>query len=182
MMRVIEEDHSAAGDLLRRFAWIAILSAIVIHCSGGSLAHPAILLVLVLVPVLITWGYYYIAPDNRAVQRRFRIYLSLITVPIFVVLTVFDPLSRTLDIRFGFLCGVGGGLLAHVVGMLSALIANRLLANMRRMIMPNECRKCGYDLTGNISGNCPECGEWVPLYLRPWPSSSNEPGEPNEPK
>lgn len=22
----------------------------------------------------------------------------------------------------------------------------------------NECRKCGYDLTGNTSGTCPECG------------------------
>ena len=23
----------------------------------------------------------------------------------------------------------------------------------------NRCRSCGYDLTGNVSGNCPECGE-----------------------
>lgn len=24
---------------------------------------------------------------------------------------------------------------------------------------PNHCSHCGYDLTGNISGTCPECGE-----------------------
>ena len=24
------------------------------------------------------------------------------------------------------------------------------------------CRKCGYDLTGNVSGRCPECGRAVP--------------------
>ncbi len=23
---------------------------------------------------------------------------------------------------------------------------------------PTECRECGYDLTGNTSGRCPECG------------------------
>jgi len=23
---------------------------------------------------------------------------------------------------------------------------------------PGHCRKCGYDLTGNVSGRCPECG------------------------
>jgi hypothetical protein len=29
----------------------------------------------------------------------------------------------------------------------------------RRRIPPGHCRKCGYDLTGNVSGVCPECGE-----------------------
>ena len=24
---------------------------------------------------------------------------------------------------------------------------------------PGHCKNCGYDLTGNISGRCPECGE-----------------------
>jgi hypothetical protein len=23
----------------------------------------------------------------------------------------------------------------------------------------SHCQKCGYDLTGNVSGRCPECGE-----------------------
>ena len=26
---------------------------------------------------------------------------------------------------------------------------------------PGYCRNCGYDLTGNVSGRCPECGESV---------------------
>ena len=25
--------------------------------------------------------------------------------------------------------------------------------------VPGHCRSCGYDLTGNVSGVCPECGE-----------------------
>ena len=27
-----------------------------------------------------------------------------------------------------------------------------------RRIPPGHCKKCGYDLTGNTSGRCPECG------------------------
>jgi len=33
----------------------------------------------------------------------------------------------------------------------------------RRRIPPGHCRKCGYNLTGNVSGVCPECGVMVPL-------------------
>lgn len=28
----------------------------------------------------------------------------------------------------------------------------------RRRILPGHCQKCGYNLTGNVSGICPECG------------------------
>jgi len=30
--------------------------------------------------------------------------------------------------------------------------------NKRRKLGPNACPACGYDLTGNESGECPECG------------------------
>lgn len=30
-----------------------------------------------------------------------------------------------------------------------------------RALPPGHCRKCDYDLTGNVSGMCPECGEKV---------------------
>lgn len=26
---------------------------------------------------------------------------------------------------------------------------------------PGHCRSCGYDLTGNVSGVCPECGSQI---------------------
>ena len=29
------------------------------------------------------------------------------------------------------------------------------------------CHQCGYDLTGNVSGVCPECGTGIPLEQRP---------------
>jgi hypothetical protein len=43
----------------------------------------------------------------------------------------------------------------------------------RRRYVPGFCRKCDYDLTGNVSGRCPECGTpteppppWTPLTYR----------------
>ncbi len=29
----------------------------------------------------------------------------------------------------------------------------------RRRRLPDHCKKCGYNLTGNVSGICPECGK-----------------------
>jgi hypothetical protein len=31
----------------------------------------------------------------------------------------------------------------------------------RRRILPGHCARCGYDLTGNVSGMCPECGKRI---------------------
>jgi hypothetical protein len=31
----------------------------------------------------------------------------------------------------------------------------------RRHIPAGHCQKCGYNLTGNVSGACPECGERI---------------------
>jgi hypothetical protein len=31
----------------------------------------------------------------------------------------------------------------------------------RRRLAPGHCPCCGYDLTGNVSGRCPECGAQV---------------------
>jgi|GEM_PF-1555386 len=47
-----------------------------------------------------------------------------------------------------------------VYPLIVALAALRRWARLKRN--PNACRKCFYDLTGNKSGNCPECGQSVP--------------------
>ncbi len=36
-----------------------------------------------------------------------------------------------------------------------------LFVRLRRFLEPTECARCGYDLTGNVSGVCPECGATV---------------------
>ncbi len=37
----------------------------------------------------------------------------------------------------------------------------------RRRIPPGHCQHCGYDLTGNVSGRCPECGTLIEREGKP---------------
>lgn len=52
--------------------------------------------------------------------------------------------------------GIGAAFLA--VAMLAAIVVRG------RAVNPLACRRCGYDLTGNESGVCPECGWRRPAF------------------
>jgi len=43
--------------------------------------------------------------------------------------------------------------------LLLVLIPTIVLWHQDRRSPPGHCRQCGYDLTGNESGRCPECGQ-----------------------
>jgi hypothetical protein len=58
----------------------------------------------------------------------------------------------------GFSIAARCWLLCLVFAALPVLGLGRFCFRRRRHIAPNHCRKCGYDLTGNQSGKCPECG------------------------
>ena len=49
---------------------------------------------------------------------------------------------------------------------LAVLVLIRFRRSLYRRFVPvwspSACRRCGYDLTGNVSGTCPECGRAVP--------------------
>ena len=51
-------------------------------------------------------------------------------------------------------CGIGGVIYAFIFDRVSRYYALRAL--------PDHCRTCGYDLTANASGRCPECGSPIP--------------------
>jgi hypothetical protein len=51
--------------------------------------------------------------------------------------------------------------------LLVALLTILLRWLPRRRFPPGHCRKCGYNLTGNVSGICPECGEKVDVQAVP---------------
>jgi hypothetical protein len=49
--------------------------------------------------------------------------------------------------------------------VISAVAMGCSLALLRKPeFPPGYCRECGYDLTGNVSGVCPECG--TPIHHR----------------
>lgn len=46
--------------------------------------------------------------------------------------------------------------------LLLSLVCAGMKYRDRRRIPPHCCQRCGYNLTGNVSGICPECGS--PCY------------------
>lgn len=45
--------------------------------------------------------------------------------------------------------------------LLVAVATGYLFLHDRRLIAPGHCQSCNYNLTGNLSGICPECGTLV---------------------
>ncbi len=57
------------------------------------------------------------------------------------------------------LAGVGMGLINLVAAPFVAFAVGMVAHFWRhRRFPPGHCSRCGYDLTGNVSGKCPECG------------------------
>lgn len=59
---------------------------------------------------------------------------------------------------------VGGTLIAALIAtpLLGWIWAEVYVERHNRRIPPWYCKSCGYNLTGNRSGVCPECGSVVP--------------------
>jgi hypothetical protein len=45
--------------------------------------------------------------------------------------------------------------------LLIAVIAYGIAKSLPWWVEPNRCRECGYNLTRNTTGKCPECGEVI---------------------
>ena len=45
-----------------------------------------------------------------------------------------------------------------VAALLFPVLIPAIRRHYRETRGPNRCGKCGYNLTGNASGSCPECG------------------------
>ena len=58
----------------------------------------------------------------------------------------------------GAAVGLGLGLIAFLVPL---FLIGRRPSLKARFLASNVCRACGYDLAGNVSGVCPECGTVV---------------------
>lgn len=56
---------------------------------------------------------------------------------------------------------IAAGVTISLMLLLPVWAAYRFDQWRKRASQPGVCRKCGYDLTGNVSGVCPECGEKV---------------------
>jgi hypothetical protein len=67
----------------------------------------------------------------------------------------------------GLIAGlVGAGQVSVISGPLTIAFTAVVLACVHPKAMDQEgtCEGCGYDLTGNVSGICPECGRPVTIH------------------
>lgn len=111
--------------------------------------------------------------DNQEVKRLTGQAESRVPFALTKTLLIFVPSAIVLTLVLGRIIGETW---AGVLGVFAAgLIApTRLLCrrsarmHIRRVLSErNRCVSCGYDLSGNASGHCPECGEGVSRFDRP---------------
>lgn len=105
-----------------------------------------IFLVLYALPV---WALTYLL--RRRVWGLLLLGLGTIAVPVVV---------RLEEVHLGAFAGtlhVVGASYAGLIGLVGIV-----LWLQRRAALAHECRHCLYDLTGNVTGVCPECGHVLP--------------------
>ena len=58
--------------------------------------------------------------------------------------------------------GIGLGVMAAILIIVACVLSQVIYFCLRKCkVTPGFCQGCGYNLTGNTSGICPECGERV---------------------
>jgi hypothetical protein len=84
-------------------------------------------------------------------MRALRMTKVAIVVCAFLLLTYYAGLPLMLGINMMASVALrGAGLKVGFLGVKDEDVV--------RLLSPNLCRQCAYDLTGNVSGRCPECG------------------------
>jgi hypothetical protein len=68
--------------------------------------------------------------------------------------------SYSIEGRHGYFHIAIGAITVGVLQTAYGLI-HLVRETVQRRIPPHCCQSCGYDLTGNTSGTCPECGEEI---------------------
>ena len=72
---------------------------------------------------------------------------------------------ETVKMAFGILC------IAWCLGMIAVILVSPWIGREKWAERRSRglCGRCGYDLTGNVSGVCPECGTAVSSDPNPPP-------------
>jgi hypothetical protein len=92
-------------------------------------------------------------------------WLVALAAQVFAQVVVVVPVTRLLRVRglyrpvYEWALPVGVALLACllIVWVMRRQITRNIRRELNRRRLPT-CLKCGYNLTGNASGSCPECG------------------------
>lgn len=172
--RLLSTSRYVREDMKRAISFIVGYLIVVVVLSLVSLvldilwrAVIAGLLLLAIFPV-IGYVHLWVAPIRRSRRAgvRVAIFLTYGLCGAFLLHdTHLDELiapivgrTRVLDAPPDPLSGMLFGLVSYAISLLASLFADRVLNAYRVILAGSRCAYCGYDLTGNVSGRCPECG------------------------
>lgn len=92
-------------------------------------------------------------------MRRIAIWAGLVVCVLFIAIHVFSFCKEVQGGEPLMDNSVFVGI--EVITSLFGVVISKLIWWDRRRRLPLHCKKCGYNLTGNVSGKCPECGRDV---------------------
>ncbi|NLE59111.1 MAG: hypothetical protein GX616_12175 [Planctomycetes bacterium] len=145
----------------------AVVAVCLLGTIGLGIAYGDSVLPLSLLPPAALAGLVALGVCGMVVRksRRPLTPIDLVRIASWVVLGMSCVTSQTAGSYYNYFWPQYGPPIRHlamVVGVvaLMTIVLTRLIYPPPA-IKPGCCAKCGYDLTGNVSGVCPECGEKI---------------------
>ena len=129
-------------------------SVAVLPLGGPDWIRPVVCLLFAGFVAWFVWGKLSVAPDGLFSNILFG---AIVLGSIGFVGGFFGPIILTPHANQGPLLGIFiTGPLGCVLGGIAGLVFS--LVRPKHKSKPGSCRTCDYDLTGNRTGVCPECG------------------------
>jgi len=163
MRRVLENI-----DVIRRVRryYVAYLPIAIIACvSHSGYAYVMYVIGLGAITLMaIVMLAIYMRPERSRLRHKCIVDIAVMNGGLCVVAVASQDAYAVTDWVFSmiltFFVVTGGTLLC---GAVIGNIAYRVLRTSRVFMSATDCAGCGYDLTGNVSGRCPECGRRVDM-------------------
>jgi hypothetical protein len=167
-MRYIVENPQRAEMIVLLYALVATLLAMLALAVPPPFREIVGAAAYLAAPLFAIWSQYYVEPEGRLPLGEYVGRIAGIAAALavaFYILTV--GCAALLIVAFVALV-VSFGLCYG-----AAWLAVPVQSGLRGFVDPergDRCLKCGYDLTGNVSGRCSECGEPLtcPRCKRGW--------------
>jgi len=160
-MRTIRQDTHPPRRAFIRFAILSFLVAVIIRWYWGN-ANACFVTVIVICiagAVVTAIGVYHVDITDTLFHRLLRLLLATVagfTSAILLIPTRGPFNMLTFLVHWGIV-----SVITFVAVDMVTLAAWAAFKNSRQFGSDHHCRRCGYDLTGNTSGICPECGKLI---------------------
>jgi len=160
-MKVIRVNAPKARRIMGLYAIGMVGVSIWYAVIPGSISAFAFIIFVLFGPALTcAGGRYHVMGNDREMLRVTRVYPPVTALMCLAGVCVFELFSRNLSIfRATWPCALPWlGLPMIVLQWMAITTFVPRFDRVRRFPRADECPNCLYDLSGNTSGRCPECG------------------------